>query len=88
MTFHGKPDEQESPRPLRTFAYRIFDGGMEHEIAAHEIYFYEAGRIGFWNYDDNGERVLVRASALGMMHTYAAMTGLPAPDQILGGQQQ
>jgi hypothetical protein len=30
----------------------------------------------------------LRASALGMMHTYAAMTGLPAPDQILGGQQQ
>ena len=30
-------------------------------------------------------RVLnLRASALGMMHAYAAMTGLPEPDQILG----
>ncbi|AYN57940.1 hypothetical protein PP640_gp90 [Arthrobacter phage Faja] len=29
----------------------------------------------------------LRASALGMMHTYAAMTGLPAPDQILGAPQ-
>jgi hypothetical protein len=27
----------------------------------------------------------LKASALGMMHAYAAMTGLPAPDQILGG---
>ncbi|WNM64583.1 hypothetical protein SEA_MIDNIGHTRAIN_96 [Arthrobacter phage MidnightRain] len=29
----------------------------------------------------------LRASALGMMHAYAAMTGLPAPDQILGAPQ-
>ncbi|UYL88377.1 hypothetical protein SEA_EVEPICKLES_90 [Arthrobacter phage EvePickles] len=27
----------------------------------------------------------LRASALGMMHTYAAMTGLPAPTEILKG---
>jgi hypothetical protein len=59
VTFHGRTEEPKPPRPLRRFAYRIFDGGMEHEITAHEIYFYEAGRIGFWNYDDNGERVLV-----------------------------
>lgn len=47
------------PRPLRKFAYRIYDGGMEHEIEAHEIYFYDHGRIGFWNDTDDGERVLV-----------------------------
>jgi hypothetical protein len=29
----------------------------------------------------------LKASALGMMHAYAAMTGLPAPDQILGAPQ-
>jgi hypothetical protein len=62
MTFHGKPSEDDEPRQLRNFAYRLFDGGMEHGITAHEIYFYEAGRIGFWNYDGNGERVLVLAT--------------------------
>jgi hypothetical protein len=59
VTFHGKTEEPKLPRPLRRFAYRIYDGGMEHEISAHEIYFYEAGRIGFWNYDANDERILV-----------------------------
>ncbi|AYR01057.1 hypothetical protein PBI_ISOLDE_89 [Arthrobacter phage Isolde] len=59
MTFHGKPEVPNPSRPLRKFAYRVYDGGMEHEVSAHEIYFYEAGRIGFWNYDDNDERVLV-----------------------------
>jgi hypothetical protein len=29
----------------------------------------------------------LRAAALGLMHTYAELTGLPAPNQILGGQQ-
>ncbi|AYN55862.1 hypothetical protein PP635_gp87 [Arthrobacter phage Auxilium] len=29
----------------------------------------------------------LRASALGMMHAYAAITGLPAPTEILGGKQ-
>lgn len=60
MTFPGKqPDDPKPPRPLRRFAYRLFINGAEHEIESHEIYFYDAGRIGFWNYDDNDERVLV-----------------------------
>ncbi|QWY79711.1 hypothetical protein PP637_gp83 [Arthrobacter phage Persistence] len=60
MTFPGKqPDVPQPPRPMRRFAYTLFNNGSEHEISAHEIYFYEAGRVGFWNYDDNGERVLV-----------------------------
>ena len=29
--------------------------------------------------------VNLRAAALGMMHTYAELTGLPAPAEILGG---
>ena len=32
--------------------------------------------------------VHLRAAALGMMTAYAELTGLPAPIQILGGQQQ
>jgi hypothetical protein len=59
VTFHGKTEDPIPPRPLRRFAYRIYDGGIEHEITAHEIYFYEAGRIGFWNYNEGEERVLV-----------------------------
>jgi hypothetical protein len=62
MTFYGRPLEplpKEPQRPLRQFAYRVYDGGIEHEVSSHEIYFYEAGRVGFWNYDDNDERVLV-----------------------------
>lgn len=52
-----------APRPLRNFAYRVYDGGMEHQISSHEIYFYEAGRVGFWNHGDGeGERVLVLAT--------------------------
>lgn len=31
--------------------------------------------------------VNLRASALGMMHVYAELTGLPAPTTIIGGQQ-
>lgn len=31
--------------------------------------------------------VHLRAAALGMMHTYAELTGLPAPADILGGNQ-
>lgn len=60
MTFPGKqPEAPTPPRPLRRFAYRLFNNGMEHEISAHEIYFYEAGRIGFWNDGEDGDRVLV-----------------------------
>lgn len=59
MTFHGKPTEEDKPRPLRRFEYKLFDNGVWHEISSHEIYFYEAGRVGFWNYDDNDERILV-----------------------------
>jgi len=29
--------------------------------------------------------VNLRAAALGMMHTYAELAGLPAPTEILGG---
>ena len=29
--------------------------------------------------------VNLRAAALGLMHTYAELTGLPAPTEILGG---
>ena len=59
MTFYGMPIEQPPSRPLRKFAYRVYDGGIEHEVEAHEIYFYESGRVGFWNDGDDGERVLV-----------------------------
>ena len=27
----------------------------------------------------------LKASALGMMHTYSSLVGLPAPDEIIGG---
>lgn len=60
MSVHGRTEDPKPPRPLRNFAYRIYDGGIEHEISAHEIYFYEAGRVGFWNDGENGgDRVLV-----------------------------
>lgn len=29
--------------------------------------------------------VNLRAAALGLMHTYAELTGLPAPTEIIGG---
>ncbi|SDW33551.1 hypothetical protein SAMN04487912_102372 [Arthrobacter sp. cf158] len=59
MTFHGKTEEPKPPRPLRNFAYRVYDGGIEHHVSSHEVYFYEAGRVGFWNLGDDDERVLV-----------------------------
>lgn len=61
MSFYGKLTEADQPRNLRKFAYRIYDGGTWQEIQAHEIYFYEAGRIGFWN-DAEGDRVLILAT--------------------------
>lgn len=62
MTFYGQPvADPKVPRPLRKFAYRVYDGASEQDISAHEIYFYEAGRIGFWNDIEDGERVLVLA---------------------------
>lgn len=67
MTFYGQEDLKvippAPPRPLRHFVYRVYDGGVEHQISSHEIYFYEAGRVGFWNHGDGeGERVLVLAT--------------------------
>ncbi|WNM64582.1 hypothetical protein SEA_MIDNIGHTRAIN_95 [Arthrobacter phage MidnightRain] len=59
MTFHGKNEDPKPPRPLRRFEYKVFGNGVWHEVSAHEIYFYEAGRVGFWNDGENGERVLV-----------------------------
>lgn len=61
MTFPhvNAPEPELPPRPLRKFAYRVYDGGSWHEIQAHEIYFYDHGRIGFWNDSADGERVLV-----------------------------
>lgn len=58
MTFYGQTREPDQPRPLRTFIYRTYSDATPQEIHAHDIYFYEHGRIGFW--DDNGDdRVLV-----------------------------
>lgn len=52
-----KPSPVE-PRPRRKFIYRTYPDAPEREISAHEIYIYDAGRIGFWD-DDGDERVLV-----------------------------
>ena len=56
--------EPAPPRPLRTFPYRLFNNGMEHEVSAQDVYFYDAGRVGFWNDDPDrpGERILVLAT--------------------------
>lgn len=68
MTFYGQEGAKEAeaaqPRPLRNFAYRLFNEGIEHEISAQDIYFYDAGRVGFWNDDQEhpGERILVLAT--------------------------
>jgi len=65
MTFYGKLTEADPPRKIRKFSYRVDDGGNLREIEAHEIYFYDHGRIGFWNYtsdDDDSERILVLAT--------------------------
>lgn len=54
MTFYGQDVKVIDPprtRPLRTFAYTLFNNGMEHEVSANDIYFYDAGRVGFWNSD-------------------------------------
>lgn len=59
MTFYGKLTETDPPRKLRKFAYRTYPDAKEQEISAHEIYFYDHGRIGFWNDAEDGERVLV-----------------------------
>ena len=68
MTFYGqegpKAADLTPPRPFRTFAYRLFHNGMEHEVSAQDVYFYDAGRVGFWNDDPDhpGERILVLAT--------------------------
>jgi hypothetical protein len=62
LSFYGKLTEVDPPRPLRKFIYRTYPDAMEQEISAHEIYFYEAGRIGFWNDAADDERVLVLAT--------------------------
>lgn len=54
--------DHQPPRPLRKFTYRTYDGGAWQEIQAHDIYFYEAGRIGFWNDVADRERVLILAT--------------------------
>lgn len=66
MTFPGQEQAPAppAPRPLRNFAYTLFNNGVEHEVSAQDIYFYEAGRVGFWNDDPEhpGERILVLAT--------------------------
>lgn len=67
MTFYGKPvlpTPTLPARPLRKFSYRVYDGSNWREIEAHEIYFYDHGRIGFWNdaAGAEGERVLILAT--------------------------
>lgn len=59
MTFYGKQTEPDAPRKDRHFIYRVYDGGVEQSITAHEIYFYEHGRVGFWNYTTDDDRTLV-----------------------------
>lgn len=59
MTFYGKLTEPDKPRKDRNFIYRVYDGGVDQPITAHEIYFYEHGRVGFWNYTDDDDRTLV-----------------------------
>lgn len=49
MSFYGKLTEVDPPKPLRKFIYRTYADATPQEIHAHEIYFYEHGRIGFWN---------------------------------------
>lgn len=58
MSFYGKLTEADQPRPLRKFIYRTYPDATPQEIHAHDIYFYEHGRIGFWN-DAGDDRVLV-----------------------------
>lgn len=67
MTFYGQEGVTagaSKARPFRTFAYRLFNNGMEHEVTAQDVYFYDAGRVGFWNDDPDhpGERILVLAT--------------------------
>lgn len=65
MSFpHVNTTDPEPPptRQLRKFKYRTYEGGTWQEIQAHDIYFYEAGRIGFWNDVPDGERVLILAT--------------------------
>lgn len=72
-------------RPLRTFEYRTYDNGTWQGISAHDIYFYEAGRIGFWNDVAEGERVLVLATKA--FDVRQVLGGPPKPDQTPGGMQ-
>jgi len=62
MSFYGKLTEIDPPKPLRKFVYRTYPDATPQEIHAHDIYFYEAGRIGFWNDIAEDERVLVLAT--------------------------
>lgn len=62
MTFHGRLTEPDALPPLRKFIYRTYPDAMEQEIHAHNIYFYEAGRIGFWNDTGDDERILILAT--------------------------
>lgn len=86
MTFpHIIADTAHQPaRPLRRFAYRTYDGGTWQDIEAHDIYFYEAGRIGFWNDVADGERVLILATKA---FDVRQVVGMPTTDQTPGGKQ-
>ena len=75
-----------TPRKMRRFSYRTYPDATEQEISAHEIYFYEAGRIGFWNYTSEGsdsERILVLATKAFQVRE---VTGQTASNQT-GAQQ-
>lgn len=76
--------DPQPTRPLRKFAYRTYEGGTWQDIEAHDIYFYEAGRIGFWNDVADGERVLILATKA---FDVRQIVGQPAPEQILGANQ-
>jgi len=72
MTFHGKAEDPKPPRPIRHFAYKVYDGGIEHEVSSHEVYFYDGGRVGFWDYIDDDDRVLVLAAKAFQVRQVAA----------------
>lgn len=65
MTFYGK-EPQPGPRenePLRTFWYTHKDYLYSQSVAAHRVYFYESGHVGFWVDEGDDSRLVLAVKA-------------------------
>ena len=50
------------PRKLESFEYQTREGGDWTAIEAHNVYFHEGGKVGFWNDAEDREPTLTLAT--------------------------